>query len=248
MDAPVATTAAGELQAAADILNQGKKVAILVGQGALGARNEVMQVAELLGAPVAKALLGKGVLPDDSPYTTGGIGHLGTLPSEQAMQERDTLLILGSAMPWIDSYSRPGQARAVQVDLKGDHIGLRYPVDVGLVGEVKATLAALAPLLRRSEDRSFLTAAQARMKDWRALLKQVAGVARAPLRPQMVVRALSDRLSPNAVISLDCGANTHFAARILELREHQQLTGTGMLATIGVARRLRAVAGPGGYF
>jgi len=222
-----------QLRAAADVLNAGSKIAILAGQGALAARVEVEHVAEMLGAPVARALLGRAVLPDDSPLTTGGIGHLGTAPSQWAMHNCDTLLILGSTMPWIDSYPRPGQARAVQVDLNPDRIGLRYPTEIGLIGDVKGTLQALAPLLAPHGDRDFLTEAQARMRDWRALLEQVETTERTPLRPQMVVRALSDLLADDAVISLDTGANTHFAARHLRLRPNQRFTGTGMLASMG---------------
>ena len=135
----------------AALINEGKKVAILVGQGALNARDEVTQLAMKLNAPVAKALLGKGVLADDSPYTTGGIGHLGTEPSEFIMHACDTLLILGSTMPWVNSYPKPGQARAIQIDLKPDHLGIRYPVEVPLVSDVKATVAALLPLLHRKD-------------------------------------------------------------------------------------------------
>jgi len=249
-----------QLQAAAAILNAGNSVAVLVGQGALGARSEVTQLAERLGAPVAKALLGKAVLADDSPYTTGGIGHLGTVPSQSIMRECDTLLILGSTMPWVDYYPPQGKARAVQVDIKGEHIGLRYPVELGLVADVKSTLTALIPLLQRKQDRAFLQRAQSQMRDWSALLARVAGVQRSPLRPQMVLRALSDALADDAVISLDCGANTHFAARMLQLREHQSLTGTGMLATMAPgmsfaiaaqlafpARQSVAVVGDGGF-
>ena len=248
------------LRDAADVLNQGRKTAILVGQGALEARAEVTQIAERLGAPVAKALLGRAVLADDSPYTTGGIGHLGTLPSQQIMQACDTLLILGSNMPWVNFYPKPGQARIIQVDLNGGHIGVRCPVDVGLVGDVKATLAALLPLLKARTDRSFLSDAQRRMRDWNALLTQIAATERTPLRPQAVMRALSDQLAPDAVISLDCGANTHFAARMIQLREGQQLTGTGMLATMAPGlpyaiagqlafpkRQSVAVVGDGGF-
>ncbi len=248
------------LREVADILNQGRKVAILVGQGAHQARAEVTAVAERLGAPVAKALLGKAVLADDSPYTTGGIGHLGTVPSQQIMQRCDTLLILGSTMPWVNYYPKPGQARTIQVDLNGSHIGLRCPVDIGLVSDVKASLAALLPLLKAKADRSFLSEAQRAMRDWNALLTQVATTERTPLRPQAVIRALSDQLAPDAVISLDCGTNTHFAARFLQLREGQQLTGTGMLATMApglpyaIASQLAfpkrqsvAVVGDGGF-
>jgi pyruvate dehydrogenase (quinone) len=229
---PLPTPPAQQLEAAADILNSGSRVAVLVGQGALAAREEVTHLAEHLGAPVAKALLGKGVLPDDSPYTTGGIGDLGTAPSSWAMKNCDTVLILGSTMPWEEYYPDPGQARGVQVDLKPDRLGLRYPVEIGLTGDVKSTLTALIPMLARKADRSFLSEAQSRMSEWNALLDQVCTTRRSPLRPQMVIRTLSDLLPDNAVISLDCGANTHFAARCLKLRSNQLLTGTGMLATM----------------
>jgi len=136
-------------------------------------------------------------------------------------------------MPWVDSYPKPGQARAVQIDINGSHIGLRYPTEVGLVGDVKATLTALIPLLVKNTDRQFLQLAQSRMRVWNALLTQVVQTKRSPLRPQMVIRTLGDALAPDAVISLDCGANTHFAARILQLDEGQNLTGTGLLATMG---------------
>ena len=123
--------------------------------------------ADTLGAPIAKAFLGKSVLPDDHPLTTGGIGHLGTAPSSWAMHNCDTVLILGSTMPWIDYYPKPGQARGVQIDLRPDRIGLRYPVEVGLTGDIKTTLEALQPFLRPQADQSFLTAAQDRMRSWR---------------------------------------------------------------------------------
>ena len=249
-----------QLKAAAEILNTGKEVAILAGQGALSARAEVQKIAESLGAPVAKALLGKAVLPDDSPYTTGGIGHLGTQPSQWIMQDCDTLLILGSTMPWIDSYPKQGSVRAVQIDIKADHIGLRYPTELGLVGDVKTTLAALLPIIQHKTDRSFLTEAQHRMQDWTKLLDQVEQVDDWPLRPQMVVRALSDLIAPDAVISLDCGANTFFAARHLRLREGRRLTSPGMLATMAPGlpfaiaaqfaypnRQSVAVVGDGGF-
>ena len=222
-----------QLQAAADLLNSGKRVAILAGQGALSARSEVAQLADTLAAPVAKALLGKAVLPDDSPFTTGGIGDLGTAPSSWAMKTCDTVLILGSTMPWEEYYPKPGQARGVQVDIKPDRLGLRYPVEIGLVGDVKLTLQGLLPLLRRRADRGFLNEAQRRMEDWNGLLDRVAATERSPLRPQAVIRALSDLMADDAIISLDCGANTHFAARGIKLRERQAITGTGMLASMG---------------
>ena len=257
---PLSAPPADQLKAAAALLNAGSRVAVLAGQGALSARDEVTQLADALGAPVAKALLGKAVLPDDSPLTTGGIGDLGTAPSSWAMQNCDTVLILGSTMPWEEYYPKPGQARGVQVDLKPDRLGLRYPVEIGLTGDVKATLQGLLPLLTRKSDRGFLQEAQRRMADWNGLLEKVGSTARSPLRPQMVVRTLSDLLPDNAVISLDCGANTHFAGRCLQLKAGQRLTGTGMLATMApglpyaIAAKLAypdrpsvAVVGDGGF-
>ena len=257
---PLSAPPSDQLRTAAAILNAGSRVAVLAGQGALSAREQVIQLADLLGAPVAKALLGKAVLPDDSPFTTGGIGDLGTAPSSWAMQSCDTVLILGSTMPWEEYYPKPGQARGVQVDLKPDRLGLRYPVEIGLTGDVKATLQGLLPLLTRKSDRSFLQEAQRQMSDWNQLLESVETTARSPLRPQMVIRALSDLLPENAVISLDCGANTHFAARCLRLKANQRLTGTGMLASMApglsyaIAAKLAypdrasvAVVGDGGF-
>jgi pyruvate dehydrogenase (quinone) len=258
--APLSAAPNDQIQAAAQILNSGRRIAILAGQGALHAREEVTRLADALGAPVAKSLLGKAVLADDSPLTTGGIGDLGTAPSSWAMKNCDTVLILGSTMPWEEYYPTPGQARGIQIDLKADRIGLRYPVEVGLVADVKATLGAMIPLIELKTDRSFLSEAQQRMSDWNKLLEQVVNTAHSPLRPQMVVRALSDLMANDAVISLDCGANTHFAARCLRLREKQRLTGTGMLATMApglpfaIAAQLAypdrqsiAVVGDGGF-
>lgn len=257
---PVSQPPIEQLRATADLLNSGRKVAILAGQGALSARDEVTQIADLLGAPVAKALLGKAVLPDDSPFTTGGIGHLGTAPSSWAMKNCDTTFILGSTMPWFEYYPKPGQARGVQGDIKPDRIGLRYPVEIGLVSDVKATLQALTPLISRQSDRGFLQEAQRRMTDWNRLLAEVEATRRTPLRPQMVLKALSDLIDQDAVISLDCGANTHFAARHLMLRANQRLTGTGMMASMApglsfaIAAQLAypgrqsvAVVGDGGF-
>jgi pyruvate dehydrogenase (quinone) len=256
---PASTPSPGELQAAANLINAGNRVAILAGQGALGATEELEQVASRLNAPVAKALLGRAVIPDDSPFSTGGIGHLGTVPSEEAMHRCDTVLIIGSTMPWVDSYPKPGAARGVQVDIKAERIGLRYPVEVGLVGDTKETLRALLPLLRQKDD-AFLRESQARVTQWNVLLDTVAATERTPLRPQSVIRAVSDALSPDAVVCLDCGANTHFAARFLTLRRGQQLIATGMLATMAPGlsyaiaaqlanpgRQVVAIVGDGGF-
>jgi pyruvate dehydrogenase (quinone) len=249
-----------QLRAAAAVLNAGSKVAILVGQGALNARAEVLQVADTLGAPVAKALLGRAVIPDDSPFSTGGIGHLGTLPSKQMMASCDTVLILGSTMPWIDYYPKPGQARGVQVDRNPARIGVRYPVEIGLVGDTRTTLRALIPLLQRKSDRAFLMRIQQRMRDWDSLVARVAATPRSPLRPQMVVRAVSDLLAPNAIIALDSGANTHFAARCLRIQADQKISVSGMMASMASGlpfaiaaqlaypdRQCVAIVGDGGF-
>jgi pyruvate dehydrogenase (quinone) len=156
-----------ELDEAARILNDGGKVAILAGAGALGASAELASVAELLGAPIAKALLGKAVLPDDHPHVTGAVGLLGTSPSQEALEQCDTLLIAGSCFPYIEFYPEPGKARCVQIDRDPQRIGLRYPADVGLVGDMRVALSALRPRLRRKGDRSFLEKkAQASVRDW----------------------------------------------------------------------------------
>jgi pyruvate dehydrogenase (quinone) len=252
--------AAEQLQVAAELLNSGKRVAILAGQGALAARAELEQIADVLGAPVAKALLGRSVMADDSPFSTGGIGHLGTAPSSWTMETCDTLLILGSTMPWIDFYPKPGQARGVQVDINPDRIGLRYPVEIGLIGETRATLQGLLPMLLRKTDRAFLSEAQNRMRDWQALLDRIENAPHLPLRPQLVVRSLSDLLDDDALITLDCGANTHFAARHLRLRAGQRLISPGMLDTMAPGlpyaiacqlvfpdRQTVAIVGDGGF-
>ncbi len=222
-------------------------------------RPELEQLASRLNAPVAKALLGRAALSDDSPFSTGGIGHFGTVPSEEAMHSCDTLLIIGSTMPWVDSYPKPGAARCVQIDMKADRIGLRYPADVGLVGDTTSTLRALLPMLRPKDD-AFLRESQARVAQWNRLLDQVAATQRVPLRPQSVIRAISDALAPDSVVCLDCGANTHFAARFLTLRRGQRLVATGMLATMAPGlpfaiaaqlanpgRQVVAIVGDGGF-
>jgi pyruvate dehydrogenase (quinone) len=228
----IETPVASELDAAAALLNAGKRVMILTGRGALSARAEVEQLAEKLGAPVAKALLGKALLPDDSPYTTGGIGHLGTLPSKQMMEECDTLLILGSNMPYVDFYPKDGKARAVQIDHDPKRIGLRYPVEIGLNGDVQATLKALLPKLQAKSDRSFLKAAQQRMSDWRKTLTQVEEGDAKRIKPQYLVSQVSRLLADDAVISIDTGAHTVFTARHWQIRPAQKLAVSGNLATM----------------
>jgi pyruvate dehydrogenase (quinone)/pyruvate oxidase len=193
-----------ELEHAADILNQGKKVAILAGRGALNATDELEKTAELLAAPIVKPLLGKAAVPDDSPYTTGGIGLLGTKPSQEALEDCDTLLMVGTSFPYIEFMPKPGQARGVQIELDPKRIGLRYPVEVGLVGDSKNTLRELIPLLKRKEDRKFLQAAQAGMKDWWELMEKRATRPDKPMKPQVVAWELGKRLRNDAIVS--CGA------------------------------------------
>ncbi len=229
---PVDVPSADQLNAAAALLNAGTRTMILAGRGALGAQSEVEQVADRLGAPVAKALLGRTVIADSSPFTTGSVGHLGTLPSKQMAEECDTILILGSTMPYQEFYPEPGQARCVQVDRNPRRIGLRYAAEVGLAGDVKGTLAALLPRLRRQEDRSFLETAQKRMRRWREIMRDQGNDRSMPLKSQFVLARLSPLLDDDAMISIDCGCHTVFAARQLEFRGRQQLAIAGNMATM----------------
>jgi pyruvate dehydrogenase (quinone) len=183
------------LRQAAEVLNGGKKIAILAGRGALGATEELEHVADTLGAPIVKALLGKGAVPDDSPYTTGGIGLLGTRASQEALEECDALLMAGTSFPYIEYLPKPGQAKAVQVDIDPARIGLRYPIDVGLVGDTRATLRALLPKLTRHEDRSFLTAAQKTNKEWWQLMEERGTRTDHPMKPQVVAWELGKRIA-----------------------------------------------------
>jgi pyruvate dehydrogenase (quinone) len=214
--------------ASSSILNAGRKVAILVGQGALGATDELEQIAEQLAAPIAKALLGKAAVPDDSPYTTGPIGLLGSRPSQEAMEECDTLLMVGTSFPYIEFLPRPGQARAVQIELDPMRIGLRYPVEIGLVGDSRRTLAALLPLLPRKSDRAFLETAQKGMKQWQELMDQRATRTDVPMKPQVVARELGLRLRSDAIVACDSGTIANWWARHIPARRGQQhsLSGT----------------------
>src|SRR5579859_3629994 len=202
-----------ELREAATILNAGGKVAILAGHGAIHARAELERIAELLGAVIVKPLLGKAAVPDDSPYTTGGLGLLGTAPSEDAMEQCDTLLIVGSSYPYPSYLPKPGQARGVQIDVDATRIGLRYPVEIGLVGDSKATLQALIPLLQRKSDRSFLEQAQRAMKDWNAKINAEGASTDMPMKPQVVAQALNELAANDAIITGDSGTNTTWIAR-----------------------------------
>jgi len=222
----------GDLRRAAEILNSASKVAILAGQGALSAGEELEKAAELLGGPVLKALLGKACIPDDSPYTTGGIGLLGTAPSQEAMENCDALLIVGSSFPYIEFYPKPGSAKAVQIDRDAARIGLRYPVDIGLVGDAKTALQALLPLLQRKQDRSFLEKAQQGMKDWLGLMDTRATASDMPMKPQVLAHEISKRLPSNAIVTSDSGTNTTWWARYIMAKRGQMHTCSGNLATM----------------
>jgi pyruvate dehydrogenase (quinone)/pyruvate oxidase len=220
-----------EFENAAQILNEGKRVAILAGRGALGAGKELEQVAETLGAPIVKALLGKSCVPDDSPYTTGGIGLLGTLPSEEAMEECDTLLIVGASFPYIEFYPKPGEAKCVQIDIDPVRIGLRYPTDVALVGDSAETLTALIPRLKK-KNRSFLEKAQDGMKDWNELLVKRGTVTDMPLKPQVVAYELGKQLKSDAIVTSDSGTITTWWSRYIPSLAGQLHSCSGNLATM----------------
>jgi|SRR5579871_98945 pyruvate dehydrogenase (quinone)/pyruvate oxidase len=228
--APVPSMAA--LQEAAAVLNAGKKVAILAGHGAIHAGDEVEQLAETLAAPVVKPLLGKGVIPDTSPYSTGGIGLLGTRPSEDAMEQCDTLLMIGTSYPYVAFLPKPGQARAVQIDIDESRLGLRYPIEVGLAGDSQSTLKALLPLLKRKTDRSFLEKMQEEMKDWRQKIEEEGRSTAVPMKPQVVAQALNDLAAPNAIICGDSGTNTTWIARNFQIKRDQMYSCSGNLATM----------------
>ncbi len=221
-----------DLRRAAEVLNAGKKVAMLVGQGALDATDELVQVADALGAPIIKALLGKAAVPDDSPYTTGGIGLLGTAPSEDALQECDTLLLVGTSFPYIEFYPKPGQARAVQIDLDGARIGLRYPVEVGLSGDSRNTLRVLLPLLEKKKDQSFLKKAQKGMQSWHKLMEERGTRRDRPMKPQVVAWELGKQIDDNAIISCDSGTIATWFARQIPVRRGQMHSLSGTLATM----------------
>jgi len=217
---------------AADILNAGRKVVMLVGQGAIGAGSEVEAVSEALGAPIVKALLGKAVVSDDHPNTLGGIGMLGTAPATDAMEEADTLLMVGTSFPYIDYLPKPGHARGIQIDLLPERIGLRYPVEVGLVGDARITLAALLPLLKQNGDREFLRSKQGAMNEWMGLLKERSSRMDKPVKPQLVASAVSEELEDDAIISVDSGTNTVWAARYIQLRRGMKFSLSGTLASM----------------
>jgi pyruvate dehydrogenase (quinone) len=224
--------ATDELTRAAEILNGGTRVAILAGRGALGATEALEQVSERLAAPIVKALLGKAAVPDDSTYTTGTIGLLGTRPSQEALETCDTLLMVGTSFPYLEFLPRPGQARAVQVELDPARVGLRYPVEVGLVGDSRHTLQALLPLLRTRSDRDFLEHARAGMKDWWALMEERGTRGDTPMKPQVVAWELGRRLGPDAIVACDSGTITTWWARQIPVKRGQLHSVSGNLASM----------------
>lgn len=220
------------IEDAAYILNSGERVVILAGQGALGAEDELVSVAQKLGAPIVNALLGKAVVPDDNSYSIGGIGLLGTGPASDAMSEADTLFMIGTSFPYIDYLPRPGQARGIQIDIKQEKVGVRYPVDIGLVGDSKLTLSALIPLLHQKTNLEFLKSKQVAMKNWNKLIKERSSRTDRPIKPQYIADILSDELEDNAIISVDSGTITTWAARHINLRKGMKFSVSGTLASM----------------
>ncbi len=248
------------LREAADLINAGSKVVILAGRGALDARPEVLELSDKVAAPIVKALLGKAVVPDDHPNTTGGLGLLGTAPSQDAMKECDTLIIIGSSFPYIEFYPKPGKAKCVQIDIDGAQIGLRHPAEVGLIGDSRSVLKALLPMIQRKQDRSFLESMQKEMEEWNNYLAEHAKREDKPLKPQVIASLVNQFLKDDAIIVADCGTVTTWAARYIKIRDKMEFSASGLLATmanglpysIGAAaafpgRQIVALVGDGGF-
>ena len=252
---------AGEdVDKAAQILNEGNKIVIMAGAGAIGAGEILERIAETLGAVIVKPLLGKGCVPDASPYCLGGVGLLGTAPSQDAIEECDTLFIVGSSFPYIEFYPKMKQARCVQIDIDGTRIGLRYPVEVGLVGDAARTLDLLIPLLKRNEKRNFLEKSQKRKKAWNEMLKEQYTRTDMPMKPQVIAHEIGKRLADNAIFVCDSGTIASWYARFLPFRYGQKCTLSGTLATMACGmpyanaaqiaypdRQVVALVGDGGF-
>jgi pyruvate dehydrogenase (quinone) len=223
----------GDLKRAADILNEGTKIAMLVGQGAAGASDEVIEAAELLGAGVAKALLGKDTVPDDLPFVTGPIGLLGSTASYELMKGCDVLFMVGTNFPYSEWLPKEGQARGVQIDISGERIGGRYPMDVLLVGDAKETLHALVPLLQRKEDRAWREKIEKEVDEWWRVVTDRAMISGDPLNPQRVAFELNRRLPDDVILCADSGSSTNWWARQLKLRRGMRASLSGTLATMG---------------
>jgi pyruvate dehydrogenase (quinone) len=223
------------LQAAAKVLNEGKKVAMLVGAGCLQATDQVLSVANKLGAGIAKALLGKAAVPDDLPFVTGGIGLLGTKPSWDLMQGCDTLLMVGSAFPYSEFLPKPGSARGVQIDIKGEMLSLRYPMEVNLLGDSAATLSALLPLLEQKTDTAWRDSIKGHVEEWWKTLESRALQEAEPINPQRVFWELSPRLPENCIVTADSGSVANWYGRDLKFRRGMKGSLSGSLASLGAA-------------
>jgi pyruvate dehydrogenase (quinone)/pyruvate oxidase len=221
-----------DMERAATILNEGKKVTILAGRGALHATSQLEQVADVLAAPIVKALLGRAAVPDDSPYTTGTIGLLGTRPSQEALENCDTLLMVGTSFPYLEYLPKPGDAKGVQIEFDPRRIGLRFPVEVGLVGDSCRVLRELIPLLQRKSNRDFLEKAQKGMRDWLKVMEERATRRDKPMKPQVIAHELGKRLRSDAIVSCDSGTIATWWARHIPVRRGQMHSLSGNLATM----------------
>jgi pyruvate dehydrogenase (quinone) len=252
--------AEADLRRAASLLDHGKRVVILAGRGALGAGDELEAMAERLDAPIVKALLGRAAVSDDSPYTTGTVGLLGTRPSQEALERCDTLLMVGTSFPYIEFLPKPGQARAVQIELDPARIGLRYPVEVGLVGDSRRTLEALLPLLQPRANAGFLDEAREGMRAWTALMEERGQRTDKPMKPQVLARELGRRLAADALVACDSGTIATWWARHIPVQRGQMHTLSGTLASMAVglpyaiaaqiahpSRQVVAFMGDGGF-
>jgi pyruvate dehydrogenase (quinone) len=226
---------AADLKRAAEVLNAGEKVAMLIGAGAMAAADEVIEVADMLGAGIAKALLGKAALPDGTPGCTGSIGLLGTRPSWDMMKGCDTLLMVGSTFPYSEFLPKEGQARGVQIDLKGRNLGIRYPMEVSLEGDSAETLRALLPYLKRKPNRAFRQEVETGVREWRETLTAVASAPARPLNPAWVFHELNKRLPDQAIFTADAGSSATWYARYLDFRKGMMGSLSGSLATMGPA-------------
>lgn len=256
---PLVVPAHMELERAAELLHGKRKIVILAGGGARGAGAEIEQLAEKLGAPVVKPMLGKDVIPDESPYTTGGVGVVGTRPSTEALAECDALIMVGTSFLYLEYLPKPGQAVVLQIDIDPARLGLRAPVDVGLAGDARATLQALIPLLPRNDNRSFLAKAQKGMNRWWRLMEERATREDMPMKPQVAPWRLSELLSDDAIITGDSGTVTTWTARYLKLRGEQKFSFSGTMCSMAVGlpyaigaqvaypdRQVVAIVGDGG--
>ncbi|CAA0110877.1 Putative thiamine pyrophosphate-containing protein YdaP [Mycolicibacterium vanbaalenii] len=230
---PIVVPHDDQVRWAADIINAGSKLAILIGQGARSAATQVQQVAELTGAGVAKALLGKDVLSDDLPYVTGSIGLLGTRPSYELMRDCDTLLIVGSNFPYSQFLPDFGKARGIQIDIDGTAIGMRYPTELNIVADAASTLDKLIPLLERNEDRSWQETIEKNVARWWETIERQSMLSAKPVNPMRVAWELSERLPANAIVTADSGSSTNWYARCVRFRNEVRGSLSGTLATMG---------------